>query len=111
MLPAAEVGRNNFTDWPRNKRRHRLPFSGTVQHLADAAAHVTSPLGICMQAAWNRWMTQGFLDAKDDRFGGEEALLHTDGFEKRVKYMLGRGRHQTEQRAPVHRGTARQVAG
>ncbi len=56
-------------------------------------------------------MAQGFLDAEHNRLGGEEPLLHPHGFAKWIALKLGSHRHQTEQRAPIDRAAAAEMAG
>ena len=63
-----------------------------VEHFADALADVAGALGIGLQAARDIRMFQRFLDAEENRLGGEQAFLGADGFGERIAALLRRRR-------------------
>ena len=68
-------------------------------------------LGIGAQSARHLRMLERFLDAKKDRFAGEETLLHADRGAEGIDALLGRHRHDAQQRTPVHHPAAREMTG
>ena len=56
-------------------------------------------------------MFQRFLHAEKNGFGGEEPLLHAHRLREGIQSLTCRQRHQAQQRAPIHRLTARQMSG
>ena len=66
-------------------------------------------LGVGLQTARDIRVAQGFLDAEDDGFGGEEPFLGADGFAEGIAAMLGGGGHDAKQGGPIHRAVAREV--
>ncbi len=64
-------------------------------------------LGVGFQPAGNIRVTERFLDAQADGLGREETLLGEHGLPVWVAALLSGGRHQAEQRSPVHRPAPR----
>ena len=102
--------RDNLTQRPRHRLAHRFPLAAAVLHFADALADVAGALGVGAEAARDVRVTQRFLDAEEDRFGGEEAFLGADGLAEGVAALLGGDGHQAEKGGPIHRAAAREVA-
>src|SRR5581483_3716188 len=88
-----------------------LPLAAAVEHFADVLADMAGPFGIGLQATGDKGVFQGFFDTEENRLGGEEAFLDADGFAARIALMLSGGGHETEQRAPIDRPAAGEVAG
>ena len=92
-------------------RGNALPFTAAVEHFADVLADMARPFGIGFQAARHIGMLERFFNAQKNWFGGEQPFLDADGFTERVAMMLRRDGHDAQQRAPIDRAAARQVAG
>jgi hypothetical protein len=89
----------------------RFPFALGIEHFADAPADMTGTFGIGLEAAGSIGIAEGFLDAEEDGFGGEETSLDPDGFGEGVASEVGCDGHEVEEGGPIDHAGAGEEGG
>ena len=91
--------------------RSLLPLSLTVENFVDRLADETGSFRVGDQTAGHIGAFDGFLDPQRNQVCREKPFLYPHRFGKRFLADIYRGLHYCQQRTPVNRFTAAEMAG